>query len=679
MKLKGMFRSSVSLKLFLILLPIMLVVLLSAGALIFLNAKSNMQLQVEQNLLIESKSLSYQLGELFKEKAEIPRMMSTDPRTVSYLKSVKANSDAITNKLYNEVLQNLKKIQATDSLLSLVYIVGLNNNFYIGHDGSVSKQDFIVKDRPWYPEASRSSDVSFSDPYIDLASGQLVISMMKAIKEGDNVIGYVAIDVNLSSIPEIMKTYKPADGGYAFLLGKTGETIYHPDKSQIMINNMKENNWLPGLSDHIDNSNNGVILTKENNASVYVAYAPIKDAGWKVGIIMPQSTALASVTSFTQDTILYLLVALIVVTIVIFVMLRYLLLPLKRMNHVISEFSAGNLKPRFIVKGQDEIAQVSENLNRMIDAFTIFLAEVRCTASGMRGSSTDLTAMTQLSLKAFYQIRESMKEVANSSEFQRESAVQTSNAMEEMAVGVQRLAEASGTVSEEAQASLERLHIEQNIVKSTVKHMSTVQFSVQETAREMEKLSEFSMGISEIVSIISNIANETRLLSLNASIEAARVGEQGKGFAVVAGEVKKLAEQSHNSSVLISEKVQTMLDTTMKAVNKMNESVKNVQEGREMVYHMGGAFENIQITFNKITDQITEISAVAEQMAAGTEEVSASMSSMTVSYLTTVKQSQMIKVASEDQNVVVRNISESADDLNRMAAELNQSLSNFEG
>nr|WP_240344228.1 methyl-accepting chemotaxis protein [Paenibacillus sp. SYP-B3998] len=631
------------------------------------------------NLQAESKALSFQLGELFLEKAAIPHIMATNSHIVSYLRSAASRSNALTDGQYQEVFQFLKGIQASDPLLSFVYVVSADGSFYIGHEGSVSKENYVMKDRPWYAGASAAKDIYYSDPYVDAQTGDLIISIMKALREGDHLLGFVAIDLKLTSIPTIMASYKPQEGGYDFLLSKDGTVMYHPDSSQIMKMNINKNEWMPGLGDKIHQHTSGVMSTNDKSGKLYAAYAPVLNTGWTVGIAVPQSVALADVTSFTKNTVIYLIIALLVLTTIISVLLRYLLLPLRRMNVVIAEFSSGNLKPRFEVKGKDEIAQVSEHLNIMLDTFSSFLSQVRLTAAHMEESSDRLTGVTQRSLEASSQIHGSITEVAQSSEYQRESSEQTSVAMEEMANGVQRLAEASGTVSEEAQQSVDRLHSGQLVVQDVVQHMSTVQASVEETAKEMQKLSEYSSSISEIVTFISNIANQTTLLSLNASIEAARVGEQGRGFAVVAGEVKKLAEQSHNSSLLITEKIKNMLETTQSAVHMMKQSVEGVLRGREMVDDVGNVFHRMQETFVKITDQINDISAVAEQMAAGTQEVSASMSSATVSYLATARQSHTIKEASEGQNASIRHISESADDLNRMAAELNTSLSRFEG
>lgn len=180
-----------------------------------------------------------------------------------------------------------------------------------------------------------------------------------------------------------------------------------------------------------------------------------------------------------------------------------------------------------------------------------------------------------------------------------------------------------------------------------------------------------------MVSGITNIAEQTQLLSLNASIEAARAGEHGKGFAVVATEVKQLSEESQEFSSRIAGIIREVQTVTMSASKLMNQGVLDVDKGSAILDTAGSAFKQMTNSFHSIADQVSEVSAATEEISAGTEEVTAAMSDISEVTKGSFEHTKGIASAAEKQLTFMDEISSSAKTLSEMAEELKTALTTF--
>ncbi len=176
----------------------------------------------------------------------------------------------------------------------------------------------------------------------------------------------------------------------------------------------------------------------------------------------------------------------------------------------------------------------------------------------------------------------------------------------------------------------------------------------------MNQLAVTSREIGQIIEVITQISQQTNLLSLNASIEAARAGEHGRGFAVVAGEVKKLAEQSSNSAGQITELVNAIRDEIDKAQQSMQSATDEVTVGIKVVHTAGGLFSEIERFVNEVSSQVQEVSAAAEQISVGTVQVVQSIEEIASVAQATASGSQNVSAATQEQLASMEQISSSS-------------------
>ena len=192
------------------------------------------------------------------------------------------------------------------------------------------------------------------------------------------------------------------------------------------------------------------------------------------------------------------------------------------------------------------------------------------------------------------------------------------------------------------------------------------------TSEHVREMGDKFNSIEEMVSVITNIADQTNLLALNAAIEAARAGEAGKGFAVVADEVRKLAEMSRHSADDIHNHLQSFLEITERALSEMNRSTEDVKSGSAAVASIGEKLNQILVSVENVNGQIQDDSAVIQQMSASTEEVLASTEQVNALVTNTTNQTRDVATSTEVQvemvnrlNEIVKRLDETADDVIR--------------
>ncbi|MFS0671723.1 methyl-accepting chemotaxis protein [Ornithinibacillus sp. 179-J 7C1 HS] len=326
---------------------------------------------------------------------------------------------------------------------------------------------------------------------------------------------------------------------------------------------------------------------------------------------------------------------------------------------------------------EDEIGQLTTSFNHMKENLKGLLHNVADTSNQVAASSEQLTASSEETSKATTQIAESIQEVAAGSEKQVESANDASNLANEISTGIelirgniQSVNQSSITTSDKAQQGAE-------VIDNTVNQMNAIQDKTNSTAVIVKQLGNKSEKIGEIVSLITDVAEQTNLLALNAAIEAARAGEHGKGFAVVADEVRKLAEQSGNSSNQISEMIKNIQTDIMKSVQSMGEGQKVVEVGRDYVLQAGKSFEEIQEAISVVSKQIEEVTFAIQQISESTVSMVTSINGTAQIAQDAAGYTQNVAASAEEQNATMQEISAAANVLSNMAEELLAAVNTF--
>ncbi|WP_134702771.1 methyl-accepting chemotaxis protein [Ammoniphilus sp. YIM 78166] len=364
-------------------------------------------------------------------------------------------------------------------------------------------------------------------------------------------------------------------------------------------------------------------------------------------------------------------------TVILGLVVRRTLQPIVQLSGLAQLASQGDLSVKADVSSKDEIGLLAHNFNEMLGNFSSITQQLRKVSKEIDESSQVVNLGSEQTKQASSEVAASIQQIAMGADSAATGAVESVKAMEEMAIGIQRIAESASHVAETI-SDVAKESVEGNaVVQSTVVQIRTMADRIKESTQLIESLAVQTKEIDQIIVVISEIANQTNLLALNAAIEAARAGEHGRGFAVVASEVRKLAEQSKESTNQIATLIERIQSHTKQAVESMRLGVEEVEEGAKHVYQTGERFERISHSIQGVSSQIEEVSASTEQMSAGSQEVTASIVELSQSATEASRYAQQVAAATEEQLASIEEVARSTETLTQIVRQLDTMMIRF--
>jgi methyl-accepting chemotaxis protein len=350
---------------------------------------------------------------------------------------------------------------------------------------------------------------------------------------------------------------------------------------------------------------------------------------------------------------------------------------IRTLNEASHEVANGNLKTCIPVETRDEMGDAAQAFNAMVEAVKQIINSSKQTADQVTITSDKIVSIADQTSKANQQLALSMQETVRGANLQLSATEESSTAISEMSVGVQRIAASTESVSDLSQKASWSAAEGNQAIDKVIGQMATIQESVHQTAQHIQHLHAFAQQVHQIVEVIRMIAGQTNLLALNASIEAARVGEQGRGFMVVADETRKLAEQSARSAEEISDLIQQIQAASLHSVESMQGVIQDVQNGGLVVRESNESFRSILTSSQDIASQIQDISTASEEMAASSQQVAATIADISKVTRGAVHEFQSISEMSASQVAVMQELAEQAVFLNEMSQSLRTQIGRF--
>ncbi len=398
---------------------------------------------------------------------------------------------------------------------------------------------------------------------------------------------------------------------------------------------------------------------------------------WKVAGTLYDHEITGATSSILWTTLAVIGGMLLVAAIFIYFILRSILRPLGHLTRGAERIQSGDLTEPVIVESNDEVGQVAQSFNVMVDSLRSIIINLDQSITQVAGSSQELMANSAQTTSASEQIAGSIQQVAAGADQSKRQLDANAVSLQSITAGIMRIAESSTDVSELSRSTATEAENGTVAVLKNVEQMKEIDASVQNFGGVISSLAHRSNEIGKIVDVINGIAEQTNLLALNAAIEAARAGENGKGFAVVASEVRKLAEQSQDSTKQIAQLIQNIKQETDQSVTMMKEVSGQTKAGLSTTEASAERFQKILERTQEMTPRIEDVTATVEEIAANVQEVSASATEIAHIAQENSSASKQVAATTEEQLSAMEEISQSAKALSDMAEELQVLVARF--
>lgn len=352
--------------------------------------------------------------------------------------------------------------------------------------------------------------------------------------------------------------------------------------------------------------------------------------------------------------------------------------PIKQITKNAEEIANGNLAVKFAhVTTRDEVAALQNSFEQMTINLRDVITHVSDSSNQVAASAEELMASADETMKGTELISTSIQLVSDGADQQTFMSDESARSAAESSKAVTQIAEQAKAVMELSVSTNEKTKQGAEFVQETVSQMKSISTSVEETDKALVTLNNRSKEIVHVLKLITDVAEQTNLLALNAAIEAARAGEAGKGFAVVADEVRKLSEQTRNSVSSISGIASEIELDTEKTVASINDVKERVSSGLEIAHHTEETFHDILVSVELVKEQVSNITKVSNDINEQMAQVSTHAQEMSNVAKVTADSSNSVAAASEEQLASMEEVTAAAVSLANLAEELQQRISKF--
>ncbi len=524
---------------------------------------------------------------------------------------LKVYQDAINKGPFDndqDILEFMKTSLDVNDAYPIGLYMGDDAGTYLDSSGWVPDGDWVLTQRDWYLEGCEHGELAFGEPYYDSQTGQVCVSASVRM-DYDKAVRVMAVDVYLDYVANMMKEIRLRDSGRAFLVTGSQMIIAHPEES--MMETRLDQQGLDilygNISGKLAEGFTGITTVKGDSGSYLIYVSPISRTDWRLVTFISQSEVLRDLHLLELYMAVIAVVAAAVLLLLILRMMNRIVKPVQLVTDTLAEVAAGDFTRNLEVKGRDEIAMMSGNMQMFLKKMRGIIAEITDTAKWLSrqsqengvvaGTLTQSSGHQQKAMEEMNGLVDTLSETVDSFSRQMELLAENIRTTHGEGTNAGGIMQDAAAVSRNGQRAMEQIRQGMDMIEQTI---TTLAAQIRHTRDTIGR-------INEMVEMIMDISEETNLLALNASIEAARAGEAGKGFAVVAEQIGKLAANSNAAADDISRLTQDISQAVSAAVAHTETSVSRVKENAAMI-------ESTSQTFDGVFDKVEETGGIVAHM-----------------------------------------------------------------
>lgn len=547
-----------------------------------------------------------------------------------------------------------------------LFLADANGSFLKGTDSK--KQEPNPKESMWYQEGMTRVNMAVGSAHQN-PDGTNVVSASGLLNDGSDTVRVIAADMTLDRISVIVNSFIEMHDAEAFLVDKDSSVILASRDSDLISKTLGADGQSAFYKD-VEKKVSGKsydFCTLDGNMTVF---KEVNGTNWLLVSYVPTNVVLADLAGLRNLMIIFSIISILVLCVLIERVTHVVIRPVKEMTRVITSMASGDFTVSMKVKGNDEIAVMGRSVEHFIASMKEMIRQMGHVSDRLEkqaGSSKNVSG-----------------EMNSAANIQSQSMTELNATVDQLSVSVNEIAqnatqlagvvadtkEDSDKVEDKMRTTVEVSEKGKADMESVGNALHNIEISIHNLEEAVDKVGTASGEIVDIIKLIGDIAEETNLLSLNASIEAARAGEAGRGFAVVASQIGVLAKNSADSVAHITSLINEINGLVDDAVKQAGSSASDIESSADLIHTavdtFDQIFQNIQETshliegvvekINQVDQVATNVAAISEEQAASSDEILATSESM-------LQQAKSISKNSEQVEAEAGNLAESADQL----------------
>lgn len=469
------------------------------------------------------------------------------------------------------------------------------------------------------------------------------------------------------------------DSSYMYVVQNDGTMLYHPTKEKV--GQPVENAVIKGVVNQLqDGKKPGTTVVEYdfNGTTKYSAYTILNNENILV-LTADESEALAGITTVTGVAVGIIAIVVLIAIIISFIMGRRLMRPLVKVSTIIEDVANGNIEADFSVvkESNDEIGLIIEKMKELTQSLGSIVGKIRNSSDTMSSNSYELNDTSSQTLAANNEISKAVEDVAEGSTGMAASISKINENLLEMSNETKDINASVDEIKNQTTAVQDSSKIMNDKIKSMQDSSHKMDEGISAISKRIETVNTTVDKVSNIVSVIEEISSETNLLSLNASIEAARAGDAGKGFAVVAQEIRVLSDNTNTELENIKQIISSLVEECRYCVQASGTIVEDNAKQKEEIKAVLDEFGSLDEQIQKTAEKADEIEELVTAMIELNDDITKSSNSLTDVSAANAAATEEMNANIEELNAMMHGVSEMAEHMNNESDGLKEALSFF--